>query len=111
MRMLATHVVHRLGEVLDHARELALATWYETPRPAQTVAAVGEPALSGAPAPCPDHVLGLRSVDRLEGLIQPAQRLDGRRQLVVMRCVLLDVLDQAGGVSDLRPPVASDVPR
>src|SRR5438132_4360541 len=75
MRVLATHVVHRLGEVLDHARELALATWYETPRPAQTVAAVGEPALSGAPAPCPDHVLGLRSVGRLEGLIQPAQRL------------------------------------
>src|SRR2546426_1176512 len=110
MRMLAAHVVHRLGEVLDHARELALAAGNETPRPAQPVPAVGEPALSCAPAPRTDHVLGLGPVNRLERLVEPAQRLDGRRQLVVMRRVLLDVLDQARRVRDLRPPVAGHVP-
>ena len=72
--------------------------------------AIGEPALSCAPAPRTDHVLGLGSVNRLERLVEPAQRLDGRRQLVVMRRVLLDVLDQARRVRHLRPPVAGHVP-
>src|SRR5947209_17813840 len=72
MRMLAAHVVHRLGEVLDHARELALAAGDETPRPAQTVPAVGQPALSCAPAPRTDPVLGLAPVNRPAPLAQPA---------------------------------------
>src|SRR5438477_10320481 len=71
VRMLAAHVVHRLGEALDHARELALAAGDETPRPAQTVPAIGEPALRCAPAPRTDHVLGPGTVIRLEPLVAP----------------------------------------
>src|SRR5438874_10965158 len=71
VRMLAAHVVHRLGEVLDHARELALAAGDETPRPAQTVPAIGEPALSCAPAPRPAPGRGVWSVRHPRTLSEP----------------------------------------
>src|SRR5947207_12980264 len=109
MRVLATNVVHRFGKVLDDAGELALTARHETPSTAQSVPAVGEPTLRGAPSPSADHVLGLRTVDRLERLVEPAQRLDRRRHLGVMSRVPLDVLDQACGVSHLGPPLAGHV--
>src|SRR5437868_12476894 len=109
--VLSAHVVHRLGETLDHARQLALPSRHEPSRAAEAVLAVSEPALARATSPRADHVLRLRTVDRLESLIEPAQRFDRRRELLVVWRVLLDVLHESGGVSHLRPAVAGDVAR
>src|SRR5216683_1479076 len=65
--------------------------------------AFGQPALGRPPAPRAQLILRLRAVDGLERLIQAAQILHRRRQLLVVGRVLVDVLRQPRGVSDLGP--------
>src|SRR6202140_4959536 len=72
VRVLAADVVHRLGEPLNDAGQLALATWNQSPRSAHAVPPLSQPALGGSASPSPDYVFGLGPVDRLEGFIEPA---------------------------------------
>src|SRR5487761_1316484 len=68
---------------------------------------LSQPPLRRAAPPRSDGVLGLMAVNPLERLIEAAQIFDRRRQLLVVRRILFQVLGEARRVRDLRPPVGS----
>ena len=95
VRVFATHLVHRLGVRLDDPRQLALPPRHQPPSPAHPVPPISKPPFGRAAAPRPDGILGLVAVDALEGLVEAAQVFDWRRQLLVVRRILFEVLHQA----------------
>src|SRR5258706_12604219 len=101
--MLAADVVHRLRVPLHDTGQLALTARHQPPRASHPMPSLGQPALGGPTRPRADHVFGPGPINRLECLVQTAERLNGRGELVVVRRVLLDVMDEPPGVGDLRP--------
>src|SRR5205814_1285086 len=93
------------------AYELALPARDEPAHAAQAVAAVGEPALGHPPPPSANGVLCLGAVHDLERLVQTAEVVDRRAELLVVSRLLVQVLREPRRVGQLVPAVVRDLAR